>query len=174
MTAEELLQRYAAGERDFSGISLESKWGLEGAELPDINLSGATLRRVDFDGADLSRANLSNANLGGANLESANLTEANLRNAIISDGILGSTNLSYADLSYANLTMAGLADADLTGAIMVGTIIGGEPLLVRANLTDVDLSQARIVLDDWMNNPRLDGAILNNTTMPDGSTVTFD
>ncbi|BAY83552.1 pentapeptide repeat protein [Calothrix parasitica NIES-267] len=52
LNAEELLERYAAGERDFSGI----------------NLSG-----IDLSETDLLRINLSCANLSGANLFTARL-----------------------------------------------------------------------------------------------------
>ena len=173
MTAEELLERYANGERDFSGISFKRGLRLEGAEIPDIDLSGSTLVRAKFEQANLSRAKLSRANLSRANLECVNLTEANLSYASISEGILIGADLSYANLSYAKLTTVGLVDVDLTGAILVGTVIG-VPLIRGANLTDVDLSQARISLEDWMNNSRISDVILHNTTMPDGSTVTFD
>ena len=40
MTAEELLERYAAGERDFPGIDLESR------VERDISLEGADLRAL--------------------------------------------------------------------------------------------------------------------------------
>lgn len=60
ITAEELLQRYANGERDFPGIELIQSEGvpqdcsidLEGAILRDINLRGAYLRQADLTGAD--------------------------------------------------------------------------------------------------------------------------
>ena len=54
ITAEELLERYADGERNFAGIELiqsdgvppDSSIDLEGAVLRNINLRGAYLRRV--------------------------------------------------------------------------------------------------------------------------------
>ncbi|MDZ8140998.1 MAG: pentapeptide repeat-containing protein [Nostoc sp. DedQUE04] len=65
MDAEELLQRYAAGERDFSGVDLE------GANLVRANLSEANLR-----GANLARTSLREANLAYIFLEDANLEGA--------------------------------------------------------------------------------------------------
>ena len=67
MTVQELLARYAAGERNFSF-----------ANLSNADLGGANLR-----GADLRFANLGDANLGDANLVGANLVGANLTNCTI-------------------------------------------------------------------------------------------
>ncbi|MBN3923760.1 pentapeptide repeat-containing protein, partial [Nostoc sp. NMS4] len=50
MNRDELLKRYAAGERDFSGV----------------DLSRANLYGIDLSSANLSRANISHANLGDA------------------------------------------------------------------------------------------------------------
>ncbi|GGA35792.1 pentapeptide repeat-containing protein [Okeania sp. KiyG1] len=50
MDAEELLKRYADGERDFSGIKL-TRSKLRGANLKGINLSHATLTEVKLQGA---------------------------------------------------------------------------------------------------------------------------
>ena len=72
MTAQELLEKYAAGERDFSGA------GLLFANLNGANLSGANLTDTDLRGADLSCADLSNANFTDADLRGANLVGANL------------------------------------------------------------------------------------------------
>ncbi|QHG19744.1 MULTISPECIES: pentapeptide repeat-containing protein [unclassified Nostoc] len=68
ITVEELLSRYAAGERDFSKVIIEdSREGLlRGLDLSNINLeasiliidlSGAILRN-DLDNADFSEVNL--------------------------------------------------------------------------------------------------------------------
>ncbi|HEY9845921.1 MAG TPA: pentapeptide repeat-containing protein [Candidatus Caenarcaniphilales bacterium] len=54
MNRDEILRRYAAGERDFH------RTNLSGANLSGVNLSG-----VNLSGANLSGANLSGANLSG-------------------------------------------------------------------------------------------------------------
>ena len=62
---EELLQRYADGERDFPNVWL-SDWGynlLHGCNLSEINLSGSRI------GAYLADANLSRANLSGVSMQ---------------------------------------------------------------------------------------------------------
>lgn len=63
MTREELLRRYAAGERDFTGVDLTNLY-LREAELPGINLRGAILEGTDFSGAVLKAACLAGCRLG--------------------------------------------------------------------------------------------------------------
>jgi uncharacterized protein YjbI with pentapeptide repeats len=58
MTSKDLLERYAAGERDFSGITLMSG-NLIRADLREINLSNAKLSNTSFIQAILYDANLS-------------------------------------------------------------------------------------------------------------------
>jgi uncharacterized protein YjbI with pentapeptide repeats len=58
MRAEELLKRYAKGERDFFK-----------ANLREANLGGANLSGANLSGADLREANLREANLRGADLD---------------------------------------------------------------------------------------------------------
>ncbi|MEH2072933.1 MAG: pentapeptide repeat-containing protein [Nostoc sp.] len=87
MNAKELLRRYAAGERDFSGVDLK------GANLSGVSRSfdvdayaepyrqGITsdLSRINLSGADLTQTDLRGVNLEGANLSNANLTRADLK-----------------------------------------------------------------------------------------------
>ena len=54
MTVEELLQRYSAGERNFSGVNL-SRADLGGRVLSDIILDNADLTSVNLAGAELLR-----------------------------------------------------------------------------------------------------------------------
>ena len=55
MDREELLERYARGERNFAGVDLHG-----------VDLSGAVLRNINFDRADLSEVNFSGADLDEA------------------------------------------------------------------------------------------------------------
>ncbi len=108
MTAEELLQRYAAGQRDFQGVNLSEEI-LSWADLTGANLSGANLSGVVLNWANLSQVKLRCANLSNADLNWANLEQADLQGA----------NLSGAEVSAANLK-----EADWSGAIMPdGTIL---------------------------------------------------
>jgi len=64
MKAEELTQRYKAGEKNFPGVVIEKKYlgllkvNLRGVDLSGANLAGADLATTDFRGANLSAANL--------------------------------------------------------------------------------------------------------------------
>ena len=80
MTAEELLERYAAGERDFSRVDL-SGVNLEEVCLDGINLEGANLSRTLFFHSTLRKAILRNANLEGADLSITVLDEADFGGA---------------------------------------------------------------------------------------------
>ena len=110
MTLKELLEKYAAGERDFRGVDLSEE------VLSWLNLRGADLR-----GANLSRANLNWSDLTGADLRSANLTGADLN----------WTNLSQADLREANLCAASMSATALHGADWSGAIAPDGSILPR-------------------------------------------
>ena len=56
MKAQEVLRRYAAGERDFRNAALRG-----------ANFAGQDLSTADFSGADIRSANFTNANLRGVN-----------------------------------------------------------------------------------------------------------
>lgn len=78
LTSTTILQRYAAGERDFFGLEVEDPpdaTPLNGAVLDDINFSGAYLV-ISFEGASLRRARFV-----GANVKTCLFTNADLRAA---------------------------------------------------------------------------------------------
>ena len=120
--AATLLERYAAGERDFTQM-----------DCREINLTGATLTLANFEGVELMWANLSGAGLYNANLSRANLQYANLSNAVFQ-----SAQLSGADLQNANLQGARLNGAVLRGANLLGADLTG------ADLTSTTLEQATL------------------------------
>lgn len=146
LTDEELIRRYANGERNFSNANLRcvvlcqqnfSEINLSYSKLSLANLAGAYLRGGDLTAADLSQANLSNADLTEANLTRTNLEKANLCGALLSGAnftgaCLKEANLSQADLSGVNLTGADLRGACLNdvnwdGAILINTQMYGSP-----------------------------------------------
>ncbi len=91
MDANEVLKRYADGERDFR---------LQ--DLKGLNFVQATLNHVDFTGTNLSGANLdgadlSDANLNWSNLKGASLKGTNLRGAKMPDGRMHNDYLESAN-----------------------------------------------------------------------------
>jgi serine/threonine protein kinase, bacterial len=115
LAADELLNDYAKGKRDFTYRDLSllnlQKTNLSGAnfhqsKLYKVNFQSANLFSVDFGRASLTQAVLKQTNLARAYLSHADLAGADLRGA----------DLSYAYLSNANLRGANLSGADLTGA----------------------------------------------------------
>ncbi|MEN9243306.1 MAG: pentapeptide repeat-containing protein [Gloeomargarita sp. DG02_5_bins_242] len=181
--AHQLLQRYAAGERDFTGISLIG-CNLQGANLEGINLSRADLMLADLSGclligaklsganligAEMVKTNLREASLSGANLIGANLSQANLRGcqligANLSSATLYQTHLRGADLSEALIAGANLTSADLQAAVLYATNLHGAVLnqanFEHANLTGANLWQAR------MEQTNVEGANLTGAVLP--------
>ena len=86
--AQELLQRYAAGERFFADASLPI------ADLSSADLSGADLRGADLRGSNLQKTRLLNATMRDADLQDADLKGATGLLA----GQLGGTNVCGAKL----------------------------------------------------------------------------
>ena len=72
ITVEELLRRYATGDRDFRNIILEYA-DLSGVELQNIDLTGA-----QFNYVNLSRLNLHRCELGSAQFWYCNFREAKM------------------------------------------------------------------------------------------------
>lgn len=172
MTRKDLLERYAAGERDFGGIVL-SEANLSRINLSDANLSQAVLSIANLSGANLSGANLSFAKMNVTRLSGANLVRANLQGTILNVANTIRANLSGADLrdaaliraemiranltsarlSQANLNAADLREstlrqADLTGANLSETDLRGcsavAAIFLNANLTNADFSKAEL------------------------------
>jgi uncharacterized protein YjbI with pentapeptide repeats len=130
ITREELLARYAAGERDFSGLL--NSIDLSGANLSEANLSGskdiiinktillrANLQDSFIEGildSDLRRANLDRINMLEGPIKNCNMEGVSLKNANLSEVGIRSTNLRSANLegTKGNFYMK---DVDLTGAI---------------------------------------------------------
>ncbi|MEA5581928.1 pentapeptide repeat-containing protein [Nodularia harveyana UHCC-0300] len=132
MTVEELLEQYAAGVINFTGVNL-SEASLSGVKLSGVNLSSSDLSIVNFSGSNLSGANLSNVKLNVARLRGANLEKAILNNSSLNVANLIRANLNGAQLRGASLVRAELIRADLTSAD-----------LFEANLKNADLREATL------------------------------
>lgn len=141
---DEIIRRYEAGERNFSGIDLRNT-PIDYTCLMDINFSRANLQQSSFSHIYLVNANFSGANLEGIFL-GASLINVNLSNANLRGADLKGSELTGADLTGADLTGANLSDARLIGTN-----------LSNANLTDIKTTE---------------NTIFCNTTMPDGKIET--
>jgi uncharacterized protein YjbI with pentapeptide repeats len=164
ITAIELLERYAAGERNFNGIELIPDpqrniydcsgeiHGLEGANLRGISLRGANLRDVVFTETDLSEADLFGACLFCATLANTTLKGANLY----------SVSLVQAGCAGANFDGAVLTLMDATNTRFGNARIGGfeNAILACANFKGSNTSKN--TLCSW-------GNLIWHTTMPDGT-----
>lgn len=166
MNVEQLLRRYADGERDFTGVEIVE---FRLRHLTEINLSGADFRYANLQKlvryTEGIKLDFSGANLRGLNLEYAHFEHANFQKA----------DLSYTDMWCAALHAADLSDADLSGAKLHEAIFykvnlsranfSGAHLLDThfdyADLTEANFSYARKV--------NFGNAYLQDTIMPDGS-----
>jgi uncharacterized protein YjbI with pentapeptide repeats len=159
MNTEELLRRYAAGERDFSGIDLRSDSYTGRPNLKNVDLRDIILRGADLLSVELSGANLSGANLFGASLIQAILIKADLRNAILTGA-----NLTGAILSEADLRQANLEDTNLTRAIL------RETDLFQANLSRAILAHTLMGAKN-VDVFQFDNVLLWETKLPGGKVV---
>lgn len=147
MDAEELLKKYAAGERDFTAILL-CEANLSRVNLAGANFSEAILSLTNLSGTNLSDANMRKAKLNVARLSGANLTRANLTGAILNVANLIRADLNGTELSEATLIRAELIRADMSGANLSGANLSEadlrEATLREANLEQADLSGANL------------------------------
>ncbi len=131
-SAEELLLRYAAGEREFVGADIRDTNAH--MDLRCANLGNAKLRFASLMKANFSGANLSNADLMGSNLDMADLSATDLTRAALANATLWRADLRRANLAGAELYGANLSDANLDGATLDGAG------LADTSLVNVDLA----------------------------------
>ncbi len=174
MNVEELLRRYKAGEKDFTGVNL-AEANLKGSSLNSgsVNLSQANLTRANLNCVTWTNLNLDGASLKGANISEANLfrtnlSEADLENADLHKINLEQAKLEQAKLGKANFSGANLKAADLTGANLSGANLSGANLknakLMKANLSGANLSGADSEQSD-LTGTNLSGANLSRANL---------
>ena len=162
MQAEDILKKYAAGERNFAAVIIP-EINLSRANLSGINFSNATLSIANLSGSNLSEANLSGAKLNVTRMSGANLSKAKLNGAILNVANLVRANLSEAELIQAALIRAELIRADLSRANLQETNLNGADLR-EAKLRQVNLSGANLSEAD-MRGTSLAGANLERATL---------
>lgn len=183
ITFGELLQRYAAGERDFRKIHLvfdeyeRDKWGearfdesgdvimrpgikegcLRGTNLSGTDFRGSNLRaiRMYSQGLILCHANLSKLDLNYLLFMGSNLSGANIFHADFLRANLSGAKLDRVIASDASFTSVNLTSASFIQATLTNTHFGG------VDLTTVNFRNAR--------NAYFPEATLKDTIMPDGS-----
>ena len=188
ITLEELLQRYAAGERDFRKIHLvfdeyerdesgEARFDESGNVIrhPGIEegcLRGTNLSGVDFRGSDLRDIRMYSQ---GLILCHANLSKLDLSVFLFRGSNLSGTNLSGAQIFRANFSHANLSGAKLDRVIATETWFIDTNLtsasLIKASLTESHFDGADLTGANFRNakNAYFRRAILKDTIMPDGS-----
>lgn len=100
-------------------------WRLEGANLQDVNLRGARLKKARFhgavlEGADFSRAQLRRARFRDADLrnalfERADLRRVDFRQARLDGAVMTEANLRYANVEGTDLRYVAFASYQLDG-----------------------------------------------------------
>jgi uncharacterized protein YjbI with pentapeptide repeats len=80
MDANQVIARYANGERDFRLQDLKN------LSFIHADLSGADFTGADLSGSDFSDSDLNHANFNWTNLKGANLSRTNLSGAKMPDG----------------------------------------------------------------------------------------
>jgi uncharacterized protein YjbI with pentapeptide repeats len=173
ISAEELLDQFSDGQRDFEFINLRNAYLFQ-ADLQDINFAWSDLNRVylpyanliqanlyktqlfeaelgdaQLDQANLSEANLERSNLSRATLREANLQRANFIRATLQNADLHSADLSGADLRYANLSRVNLENAKLTGTRLNGCNLFKAR---NADLSEAECDHTTIMPDGYLKN----------------------
>lgn len=186
ITAEELLRRYANGERDFSGVCLGYEANLIGVDLRGINLSKAEMITVKLIGANLDGANLIGANFEGADLTSASFVKADSSKVCLDGSQLVNTNFADANLAGAKFIHANIIGTTFCRANLQEAGLWELYACVGADFTGANLRNSEFFDDPStrvrcaciFNSANLLGAeefvimqtdIFNQTTMPDGS-----
>ena len=122
-SADELLTRYAEGERYFSGAHLPgANFAMQ--SLIDVNLSDSQLEGCDFTlahlyGANFSHSQLSRANFNSANISSVNLDGARLKWTTFYNATINSVSLDASELDGTTFSHAKIGNTDLSKAIVV-------------------------------------------------------
>ncbi|MEH2366952.1 pentapeptide repeat-containing protein [Nostoc sp.] len=167
ITPEELLERYADGERNFAGIELVySGWPSSSSKYssPGIDLDGVVLRDINLRGAYFDQVYLTGVDLTGADLGGIFMNRCNLVEGIIRDANLCAANLRQSGFFDADLRGTDLDYMNASGAGFRGVQIGS---FERAILAYTDFEGAHISSNLICRGQNL----IWHTTMPDGNVV---
>ncbi len=151
MDREELLRRYAGGEKDFTGRSFRnSNW------IDEI-VRGGIYREADFSNAYFVRSGFDQADLSFSKFVGARMYESGFGRTCCLEGI---------DFTYAVFGQCNFSEVDLRGAIFRNATIS-ETSFTNANLSYANLRGAR-----KFSSCSCEGTIFYETIMPNGSIFT--
>ena len=143
MTAEELLDRYALGERNFAGILLyagEYEKSLDGRVLAGSNLCGSTLEG-DWSGVNLSESRMCGVIASGCDFQKASFCGANLSGGIFTQCDMNGSDFTNAFLCGVAFKQTEVCNANLTRADLRGSFLT-ETGLENSNLAEANLQGA--------------------------------
>jgi uncharacterized protein YjbI with pentapeptide repeats len=159
ITVEELLDRYAAGERNFPGVTL-----IQPLRVGMIEIQGVDLRGINLRGAFLEEVDLTGANLSGADLSGAYLSWAWLKDAIVKDASLHSANLTWCSLMNADFRGSNLEHMNACSALFDDAWLSG---FSNTILIGTSFRNARVASNIILSY----GNFVYKTIMPDGSVI---
>ncbi|MBW4649624.1 MAG: pentapeptide repeat-containing protein [Kastovskya adunca ATA6-11-RM4] len=151
MDREELVRKYAGGEKDFTGRRFRnSNW------IDEI-VRGGIYREADFSNAYFVRSGFDEADLSFAKFVRARMYESGFGSTCCLEGI---------DFTYAVFSQCNFSEVDLRGAIFRNATLS-EVNFRNANLSYADLRGARKLTVGSCEN-----AIFYETIMPNGRIYT--
>jgi len=144
LTADDLLRKYANGERNFRNITIRNvdiiDANLEGADFRSSDLSFSYFYNVNFKGADFT-----NAKIKKSIFQNTYLTRANFRNADLSLSFFSHATLKNTNFTKSNLTHAYFYKSDFCGADFRGTKLKG------ITFNETNSENIRMLLNDNSN-----------------------
>ena len=133
MTAEELLRRYAAGERDFVGIKLKNI-DLRSIDLSGSNFTNARITNVIFNGVNLSKAILIGTQIDSTNFILNTIEGANLSQSDMFGVFIEKTNLKRCKIEGSSFIECTFEKVDMEEAIVRNNLWGDTTRLIGTNL----------------------------------------
>lgn len=176
LSVEDLLQRYAAGERDFGGVVVAG--APRGRNFRrEADLCGANLRGAQLLGAQLRGADLRGADLRGALLRGVDIAHANLSDAKLDDAQLVTTDATAACFARACARYSSFRNSALNGAnFKAASLEATRWMGVRAKRVCFDraqLDESVLRYTSWTDSS-LRNASLRNITLCMGHLVQVD
>lgn len=138
LSATEVLNRYADGQRDFRYVVAEGEdfngANLRGASFLGASLSGACFREAvlthaQFKSADLTSADLSHATLNGTDLIGGDFSDARLDGADLTGASANRSIFAQSSMRAVNFGNAVLDETELEGADLTKAKVGAAHLL---------------------------------------------